>query len=505
MLARLADLPLLVVLIGISGGLALLPALYAVGSDQTALGRDFLWAALIILMGTVMLGIATAAFNPRNPARSHLAALVGAYAVLPPVMALPLAEAVPDTTFANAWFEMISAFTTTGATVYDPGRLPDAVHLWRALVGWFGGFITLLAAYAILAPLNLGGSEVASGRVPGRGSQGASQVTRTAEPTERLVRFALQLFPVYTALTLTLWVGLLTVGDSGINALILAMGTLSTSGIVGQPMADTGGSGVLGEVLILAFLIFAITRQALPAAGPARSRQSVFSDVELRLAAVIILSVTTILFFRHWLGTDAGVDPVDDSQALPSLWGVFFTVTSFLTTTGFISAEWQTGADWSGIGTPGLVLLALAIVGGGTATTAGGVKLLRVYALLRHGERELERIIHPNSLGRGGSEARRLRREGAQLAWVFFMLFAVSIAVTTALLTLFGLGFEPALILAVAALTTTGPLAEVGTAAPIAYDTLGVGVKAILGLAMIVGRLETLAILALILPGRNRG
>jgi trk system potassium uptake protein len=505
MLARLAELPLLVVLIGLAGCLALLPALYAVGSDQTALGRDFLWSSLIILIGTVMLAIATAAFTPRNLARSHLAALVSAYVVLPPIMALPLVEAVPDTSFTNAWFEMISAFTTTGATVYDPGRLPDAVHLWRALVGWFGGFITLLAAYAILAPLNLGGSEVASGRVPGRGSLGVSQITRMAEPTERLVRFALQLFPVYTALTLTLWVALLIAGDKGITALILAMGTLSTSGIAGQTTTGTGGSGVMGEVLILAFLVFAITRRALPAIGPAQSRRSIFGDVELRLAAGLILAVTMILFLRHWIGSNTGVTPVEDARALPSLWSVFFTVTSFLTTTGYISSEWQTGADWSGIGTPGLVLLGLAIVGGGTATTAGGVKLLRVYALLRHGERELERIIHPSSIGHGGIEARRLRREGAQLAWVFFMLFAASIAVTTALLTLFDVGFEPALILAIAALTTTGPLAEVGAADPIAYDGLATSVKAILGLAMIVGRLETLALLALILPGRSRG
>jgi trk system potassium uptake protein len=504
MLARLAELPLLVVLIGLSGCLALLPALYAVGSDQTALGRDFLWAALIILVGTVMLGIATAAYNPRNLARSHLAALVSAYAVLPPILALPLLEAVPDTTFGNAWFEMVSALTTTGATVYAPARLPDAVHLWRALVGWFGGFIILLAAYAILAPLNLGGSEVATGRVPGRGTVGTSQVTRTAEPTERLVRFALQLFPVYAALTLVLWVALLIAGDKGINALILAMGTLSTSGIFGQSPPGAGGSGMVGEGLILLFLIFAITRRALPTTGPAKTGRSILGDVELRLAAAIILGVTTILFLRHWIGADAGVTPVEDVRALPSLWGVFFTVTSFLTTTGYTSSEWQTGANWSGIGTPGLVLLGLAIIGGGTATAAGGVKLLRVYALLRHGERELEKIIHPSSLGHGGLEARRLRREGAQLAWVFFMLFAVSIAVTTALLTLLGVAFEPALILAIAALTTTGPLAEVGAADPIAYDGLATSVKAVLGLAMIVGRLETLALLALILPGRNR-
>lgn len=505
MLARLAELPLLVVLIGLSGALALLPAAYAVAIDQTALGRGFFYAALIILIGTVMLGIATAAFTPRDPARSHLATLVSAYALLPLIMALPLTETVPDTTLANAWFEMVSAFTTTGASVYAPDRLPDAVHLWRAAVGWFGGFLTLLAAYAILAPLNLGGSEVASGRVPGRGALGAAQVTRTAEPGDRLTRFALRLFPVYTGLTLALWVALMVAGDRGVTALIHAMGTLSTSGITGQVSPGTSGSGIMGEVLILAFLIFAITRRAFPGTGLTENRRPLFGDPELRLAGLILLAVTAILFLRHWIVADATIAPVDDSQALPSLWGVFFTATSFLTTTGYVSAEWQTGAAWSGIGTPGLVLMGLAIVGGGTATTAGGVKLLRVYALLRHGERELERIIHPNSIGRGGIDARRLRQEGAQLAWVFFMLFAVSIAATVALLTLAGVGFEQALVLAIAALTTTGQLATIGAAQPIPYADLSTDVKAILGLAMIVGRLETLALLALILPGRERG
>jgi trk system potassium uptake protein len=504
MLARLAELPLLVVLIGISGCLALLPALYGVATDQTALGRDFFYAALVILIGTVMLGIATAAFSPRDHARSHLAALVGAYAVLPPVMALPLIEAVPDTTFANAWFEMVSSFTTTGATVYAPDRLSDVVHLWRATVGWFGGFITLLAAYAILAPLNLGGSEVASGRVPGRGALGASQVTRTADPGERLARFAFQLFPIYTALTLGLWIALLIAGEAATPGLIHAMGTLSTSGISGQTPLGTGGAGVTAEILILAFLVFAVTRRAMPGTGLSENRQPLFEDPELRMAGLILLAVVLILFFRHWIAADADLIQIEDSQALPSFWGVLFTASSFLTTTGYISTEWQTAAAWSGIGTPGLVLIALAIIGGGTATTAGGVKLLRVYALLRHGERELDRIIHPNSIGRGGTGARRLRREGAQLAWVFFMLFAVSIAVTMALLTLLGIAFEPALVLAIATLTTTGPLAEVGAAQPIPYADLSTLVKAVLGLAMIVGRLETLALLALILPGRNR-
>ncbi|MDM7930692.1 potassium transporter TrkG [Tabrizicola sp.] len=503
MLARLAEAPLLVILLGVTGCLTLIPALHGLAMNQHDLARAFFYSALILLILTVMLGIATAAFSPRDPARSHLAALAVAFLLLPVAMILPMREALPDTTLVNAWFEMISSFTTTGASVYAPDRLSDTIHLWRATVGWYGGFLTLMAAYAILAPLNLGGVEVATGRVPGRGAAGTAQITRTAEPSERLTRIALQIFPIFSLLTFALWLGLLIAGETATTALIHAMGILSTSGISGQSGLASSDAGIPGEMLMFAFLLFAITRRAMPGLGPTR-RNRLLDDPELRLAAVILSAVTAILFLRHWFIADAAGVADLGTRALASLWGIVFTAASFLTTTGYVSGEWQGAAQWSGIGTPGLILLGLAMIGGGTATTAGGVKLLRVYALLRHGERELERIIHPSSVGGGGGEVRRLRREGAQLAWVFFMLFAFTIAILVATLALLGVGFEPALVLAISALTTTGQLSELGAAAPIAFSALSDPVKLTLGLAMIVGRLETLALLALVLPVRGR-
>lgn len=504
MLTRLAELPLLVVLLGCTGCLVLVPAVHGLATNQHEVARAFFYSGLILLVLTTMLGIATAAFSPSYGARSHLASLVGAFLVLPVVMVLPMVEALPDTSLVNAWFEMISSFTTSGATVYAPDRLPETVHLWRALVGWFGGFLTLLAAYAILAPLSLGGAEVATGRVPGRGVLGVGQIGRSTDRVDRLTRFALQLFPVFAALTVLLWLGLLIAGQPPTTAIIHAMGTLSTSGISGQTALGASGGAIGDEVMIFVFLLFAVTRRALPVPGGTDYWRRLPGDPELRLAALILLVVTLILFLRHWFIADAAGVADLGGRALSSLWGVVFTAASFLTTTGYVSAEWKTATEWSGIGTPGLILLALAIIGGGTATTAGGVKLLRVYALLRHGERELERIVHPNSIGRGGADARRLRHDGAQLAWVFFMLFAFTIAGLVATLSLLGVAFEPALVLAIAALTTTGQLADIGSPVPISYADLADPVKLSLGLAMIVGRLETLALLALFLPGRGR-
>jgi trk system potassium uptake protein TrkH len=87
---------------------------------------------------------------------------------------------------------------------------------------------------------------------------------------------------------------------------------------------------------------------------------------------------------------------------------------------------------------------------------------------------------------------------------VFIILFATSIAIVMAFLMLAGVAFEEGMVLAIASLTTTGQLAEIGAAEPILYAALSDPVKLILGLAMIVGRLETLALLAFILPGRGQ-
>ncbi len=147
-----------------------------------------------------------------------------------------------------------------------------------------------------------------------------------------------------------------------------------------------------------------------------------------------------------------------------------------------------------------MLLLGLAIFGGGVATTAGGVKLLRLYALVRHGEREIEKMISPNSVGGAGAMARRIRRQGAYVAWVYFMFFAFSIAAVMMILSLFGIHFEKAAVYTIAALTTTGPLVHVAAEVPYSFADLATGPKAVLAATMILGRLELLAMIALVNP-----
>ena len=494
-------LPLNVVLLAIVAAAMLVPAAYALATQDYRSARAFLYAGLLGLIAALLIGLAMGHRPSARDARSHLLGLLLAYLALPVYMAIPLREVLGTTTFVNAWAEMVSAFTTTGASYFAPARLDPALHLWRALVAWLGGLLIWVSAVAILAPLNLGGSEVTSEAQLGQ-ARPATPGMAAASPAQRLRRATADLAPIYAALTGGLWLVLILSGEVPFVAFCHALSVLSTSGISPVGGLEERPGGLVSEMVIFAFLAFAISRRTFSGFVRREGWSGLGRDRELRIAVFCVVVLPTLLFVRHWIGA-LEVDDIRNAQgAFAALWGAAFTTLSFLTTTGFVSGSWEAAQDWSGLQTPGLILVGLAIMGGGVATTAGGVKLLRVYALYKHGVREMEKLLHPHSIGgSGGRAGRRIRREGAIIAWIFFMLFIVSVAGVAAALALTGLPFEAAMMMAVSSLTTTGPLAEVASPAMAGYGGLDPGARAILSLAMIVGRLEMLVILALLNPG----
>lgn len=500
MLDRILSLPLILILIGLGALAMFVPAAVAVAERDWHTARAFFFSGSIVLAFVAMIGVAAHGRTPRRQARSLLLSLLAAFTVLPLILAVPIYESVGNTRFLNAYFEMVSSLTTTGATVFDdPARLTSAEHLWRALVGWLGGFLMWVVAAAIFAPLNLGGYEVLGRALPEGAGTGTSQITAIADPSLRLQRYGLALLPVYCTLTLIVWVGLLILGDPPMIAVSHAMSTLATSGISPAGGTANAPSGLGGELLIFVFFAFALSRSTFDRTSGDTGLTRYRNDPELRMGLFCVVAVPTLLFLRHFVGAYEVEAAQSLGQGLQALWGGVFTVLSFLSTTGFESASWDTARNWSGLDTPGLILMGLALIGGGVATTAGGVKLLRVYALYKHGLRELERLVHPNSIGGSGAKARYLRRQGAYVAWIFFMLFAISIAGVMLALSLTGIGFDDSVVLTLAALSTTGPLAQV-VGEGISYATLGDAAKLILAASMVLGRLETLAIIALLNP-----
>ncbi|WP_206050224.1 potassium transporter TrkG [Oceaniglobus ichthyenteri] len=494
----LVRFPLIVVLMGIAAVGMIVPSIHAYVMRDLHVARVFFYASLVFCILTALIAIATDGMILRRQARGYLIALVAAFTVIPAVLAVPFYEALGTTRFSSAWFEMVSSMTTTGATLYDPARLPDSLHLWRAMVGWFGGLLVWVTAVALIAPMNLGGFEVLSDGGIGEGaSPAASQITRVADGSERLARFAGSLAPIYVSLTLVLWIGLAMAGETPLAAICRAMSTMATSGIT---TGQGGQGGFFAEFLIFLFLFFAISRLTFSSDSSGRTWEQLRRDPEFQMGVFCITALPLLLFARHWIGAYEIDGAMSVERAARALWGAVFTTLSFLTTTGFVSADWDAARNWSGLETPGILLMGLALIGGGVATTAGGVKLLRIYALYKHGVREMEKLVHPTSVGGAGTAARRMRRKGAYVAWVFFMLFAVSVAVMMLAFALTGIKFEQATVLTIAALSTTGPLVTLGAGDPIAMATLTGTAKTIFAFAMVLGRLETLALIALLNP-----
>ena len=496
----IAKLPLFVILIGISAGAMLLPSIVALGQDDMPTSRVFFYSAILFFILAMLLGFVTTNSARVQTGWTQLITLLLAYLLLPLILAFPMDASMEDARFFTCYIDMVSSLTTTGASFFDAERLSDPLVMWRATVGWFGGFLIWLSAIAILAPLNLGGYEVTSeAQVQGLQTRSAGQM-RAASPEQRLVKHARRLAPTYIALTIILWVLLMITGSESLPALIHAMSTLSTSGI-----SLNGQIGSVGaEAMVLIFFIFALSRRSFTHALNREYPRRMLKDREVRLALAAIVIVPALFFLRHWFGA-VETETARFSDAVESLWGGIFTVASFLTTTGFVSQGWDAASQWSGIDAPGMVLIGLALMGGGVATTAGGVKLLRVYALYKHGLREVEKLIHPHSVAGAGRLGRRIRREGAYIAWVFFMLLTLSMALFMCLLAATGLDFETAMILTILALTTTGPLAAVGGETAISFTGLNDLAKMLLAFAMIVGRMETLVLVALISPRFWRG
>jgi trk system potassium uptake protein len=493
----LRQFPAFVILLMVLAALMVLPAIHAAQLRQWAVARSFLEHAIFFEVVGLILGLATMNRPVRVPARYFLGTLLLAYVLLPLFLAAPLLPVLPGIGLGAAYFEMLSCLTTTGATLFDrPQIVPEPVHLWRALVGWLGGLLVLVASFAILAPLDLGGFEIGRG---GDHRRGFARSGTVAEGRARITRATRVIGPIYGGMTLALFLVLVICGDTAFVALCHAMGTLSTSGI--SPVGGLAGarSGMAGEVAIAVFLLPAVSLRGFGIMSRRRIGPRL-SDPQIQLMLMSVVGITAILLLRSFWGASE-LDRQDHLLAAgQALWGSLFTVLSFLTTTGFESHDWRTMQLWSDLPDPGLViLLGVAAMGGGIATTAGGIKLLRLYALYRQGLRELDRLIHPNAVSRRGRGDQLISPQGPRIAFIFLMLFLIAAAVIMYALALTGLGFVRSFSLALAGLTTTGPAMPVlGDAA--VYREMTAAARAIFCAAMIVGRMDVLVIVALFNP-----
>lgn len=497
----LRRLPVTAALLGLLSLLMLIPAIHAVTDQDWRSARGFLYPALFGLFTSGGLATLLRPMSARETARHELITLVLIWISLPFVAAAPLVLVTPAIGLSGAWFEMVAALTTTGGSVYsDHSSVPPSVHLWRGLMGWFGGLLTLLGAYVILAPRRLGGYEVMVTADNDSDDRSIDMRVAGASFDDRTIRALKTILPIYGGMTVILAVAFNILDKPGLTAAVHAMSIVSTSGISPEEGGFAASRSYAAEGAALIFMVLAAIRVFYAPAAQTGRKFGWRADPELRLMLALACLATVVLFVRHWVGVLTIDVEVGATDGFSALWGGFFTAISFITTTGFQSHAWESARDWSGLANPGLILLGLCAIGGAAATTAGGIKLIRAYALLRHGVRELERIAQPHSIAGSGAGPRGLRRQGALIAWTFMMLFILALLGSMLGLTLSGMRFSDALVASVAALSNTGPAFELIADEPLGFAVFDAVQHKILAAAMILGRIETLAVIALINP-----
>jgi len=226
MLQRILDLPVFMIFVILACLAMYIPAAHALTLEAFHIARSFFYAGTLGLILCALIGIAVSTRPSHHTALQHLAALMAVFVALPVILAVPFYEALRTTSFLNAYVEMVSSLTTTGASLFTPERLHPSLHLWRGIVGWSGGLLMWIAAAAILAPLNLGGFEVTASAAPGQGGSRRLDM-RAASPGQKLIRVTKRLFPVYAGLTLVLWLCLIIGGATPLDGAFAVYASLA--------------------------------------------------------------------------------------------------------------------------------------------------------------------------------------------------------------------------------------------------------------------------------------
>ncbi|MBL6637643.1 MAG: TrkH family potassium uptake protein [Planktomarina sp.] len=468
----------------------MIPSVHGFISGDSHKGRSFFYAVLLGLFGLTFLRFSLQGTVFPMHLYAQLWSLIAFFLGFPLLLAIPLYEVSAAGQFVDAYLDIVSTVTTTGLPVFAPGSLSETLVIWRVSLGWASGFLIWVFAWSIFAPLNLGGFEHLGARGEAMTQTQNARQTTGRLPAEKFWSEAVRLGPVYLWITLAAALALLIVSGDPSYALLRAMATIATFGI--EIPEHSGAGGVGGEVILALVMLFALSRSTFSTVFARARKWRVTEDPELRVAAGLVLVATLVLIGQ-------GARYVEGLGAhLELVWGAFFTSLSYLTTTGLASDSLPVGLV--NLDPVEIILVALAMIGGGVATTAGGIKLLRVFILTGHSRAEVNRLIAPSQVMSGQIESRSHDHHSAMLACVFLVLFILVMGAITLALTVAGSPVKDSLYLTLATVTNTGPLLPTGSGAETLVMSLPTQAKMILAAAMVLGRLEVLALLALLNP-----
>ncbi|MEJ2203293.1 MAG: TrkH family potassium uptake protein [Gemmatimonadota bacterium] len=378
-----------------------------------------------------------------------------------------------------AFFESMSGFTTTGATVFSQiESLPHGILFWRSMTHWLGGMGIIVLVIAVLPYLGVGGMQLFRAEVPG-------PTPERLQP--RIAQTAKLLWLVYVGLTAAQVILYMVGGMGAFDAVNHAFATLATGGFSTRNASLAAFDSAFIQYVTIVFMYLAGVNFSLHFRA-VTGRIGYGRDQEWRFFTYVVLGATALIAAVNLLSSEGG------SGVEPAVRDALFQTVSITTTTGFVSTDYE---RW----VPGgqAVLLALFFVGGMAGSTGGGIKAVRVLLLLKATANELRKHLHPKAvlLTRIG---RKAVHEGVLANIVGFVILYLFICLAgTVVLACLGMDLMTAIGASLATVGNVGP--GFGQVGPVDhYGWMPGSALGVLSFLMLVGRLEIFTVLLLFHP-----
>ncbi|RJR23439.1 MAG: TrkH family potassium uptake protein [Desulfobacteraceae bacterium] len=384
--------------------------------------------------------------------------------------------AIPD--FTDAYFESISGFSTTGASIInDIESMPKAILMWRSMTQWLGGMGIIVLSIAVLPFIGVGGMQLYRAETP-------SPVVDKLKP--RISETARVLWKVYLALTLA-QIGLLMAGGMDMfDAVNHAFCTMPTGGFSTKNTSVAYFNSAYFDVIIVVFMLLAGINFSLHYRFLNGDLGVFAKDPECRVFLILTASLIALVAFDLY-GT------VFESF-WKSLRAAAFQVSSIITTTGFATEDFD---RWPSLSKQ--ILLGCMFVGAMAGSTGGGMKVMRIVLLVKHAFQELFRLAHPHAVSTVKLGGRPVPPDVMSSIWGFSILYFLLFIVGTLMMCILGMDMTSAFSSVASAIGNIGPgLGVVGPA--LNYVEVPVAGKWILVFCMLVGRLEIYTVLVLLTP-----
>lgn len=393
---------------------------------------------------------------------------------MPPFMMLENAHPVA------AFFEASSAVVTLGTTLLPINAISISMTIYRSIVAWLGGLLTLMLAVYVLGRYGIGGTPNRDLRFVLHGA---------SRGTPRLLATFFEVAIPYLAVTIICIISLMIAGVNPVHAIFAALNTLSTNGFLGWATNGSVFNNRLGEIVLLIFMLIGASSIIWQRTLFSKQLNQTYEQQEsLKFlifgAGAIILGVSFSIA-SYPLSNQIGND----------IFNRTFDIISTLTTTGIVHTPTQ------GTHIPFIILIGLALVGGTSYSTAGGIKIFRVSAMMQHSTNEIMRLIYPSQLIKGSIDTDSGKLSNSKAVWSAFFSVIIFIVIGLSIFTGLGHDFQQALALSVGAFSSVASLVSDNL-----YHTDGSGVPYLsllwIGLMGIAGRIELLVLLAAL--SRNR-